>query len=126
MSGCGIESQHIPAAAPSGQHWVGNAMAVAVALRRSGFYAIYVRVDMGARKLSIWLVAGAIAWAGAVLSGSVAMAADPAPLDDAGCLACHDGKKGELTIPATIRRASGIGQGSKAALPLENAKVELQ
>lgn len=34
--------------------------------------------------------------------------------------------KGELTIPATIRRASGIGQGSKAALPLENAKVELQ
>ncbi|MBK9605783.1 MAG: cytochrome c3 family protein [Betaproteobacteria bacterium] len=53
---------------------------------------------MRARKLSVWLVAGAIAWAGAVLSGSVAMAADPAPLDDAGCLACHDGKKGELTI----------------------------
>ncbi|MBP8296860.1 MAG: cytochrome C, partial [Burkholderiales bacterium] len=53
---------------------------------------------MRARKLSVWLVAGAIAWAGAVLSGSVAMAADPAPLDDAGCLACHDGKKGELTV----------------------------
>ena len=53
---------------------------------------------MGARKLGVWLVAGAIAWAGAVLPGSAAMAADPAPLDDAGCLACHDGKKGELTI----------------------------
>ena len=32
---------------------------------------------MRARNLSFWLVAGAIAWAGAILSGSAAMAADP-------------------------------------------------
>jgi len=54
---------------------------------------------MGARKLAGWLVAGMIGLAGMVLPGFVAMAADPPALDDAGCLTCHDGRKGDLNVP---------------------------
>jgi cytochrome b subunit of formate dehydrogenase len=53
---------------------------------------------MGIRRLAGWLIAGAIGWVGVALPGAVAVAADTAPLNDAGCLTCHDGGKGALTV----------------------------
>jgi cytochrome b subunit of formate dehydrogenase len=69
-------------------------------------FAIFVREftheeqGMNKRRFAGVVLAVLVGWLGSGPGGAPARAADaPAPqLDDAGCLACHDGRKGDLTI----------------------------
>ncbi len=79
---------------------------------------------MNAGFLGAWLVAAVLAWSGATLP-LVASAAEPPKLDDAGCLTCHDGRKGKLTLsgadgkprPMHVLEVDQAAKGVHAKLP---------